>query len=413
MISYLEKYQQLPLEIRQKFSLPESVAAIKKLEDAYNVDLGVFVIKVLVDEIKLDQGAVWLSRNFKLEPNQANALMLELKSKVFAATPEIVRPTEAKSTLIETKPAEILDDLATDDIEVKMEKIVEQAKVNFASQELLNRFKKIILTHLKGIRDKINTKEALTKPVENGGLGFDVNSAENILRLAANQEIVGEIKNPNETKETARGEIVKTFARDVEYDLASAIKAKREAGTLKSIEQAPAEEKLLAPPTPMVEAQPQKIKQRVKLEPAFPASTPVSRAKNQVSNLRKTETGKVKMDDIIGSPRVFTPVDEIKYMTVKNFRNLDPDPNKAIEVIKKKIEALAAEDYSKKIAGIQGWKTSPVNRMYVEAYQDAINEGKEVVFILNKKIKNNPEFINEAEFEAILKLNQDLKAMIH
>ena len=396
MLEYLQKYNQLPAELKQRFSAPAVVAAIKELEASHNIKLGIFVIKILVGDIKMDQGASWLSANFKLAPAQANALMLELKTKVFApkAIPQPTPGWPVAETVAPLPPTE-----PTADLESRLEQVVKAVKVNFASQELHDRFRKIMLTHLKGIRDKISTKEALVKSVETGGLGFDLNSAENILRLVAEGEPRGEIKTPpGQMPETAR-----PVARDVEYDLASAIKARQAAQVVQ-----PVEEELLAPPTPMVESQPASNEPMpIKVAPVAPP------AKQAVENLRRTESGKIKMDDIHGSPRVFTPVDEIKYMTVKNFRNLSPDPLAAIEIIKKKIKALAQEDYTKKIAGIQGWKTSPVNRMYIEAYQDAINEGKSITVVLDKKLQNNPEFINEAEFEAILKLNQDLKGMVH
>jgi len=210
--------------------------------------------------------------------------------------------------------------------------------------------------------------------------------------------------------------------------LEASIEARRQASESKVETVEEKEEKLLAPLTPAItekvatakpitapipkitqakDVKDPKIVQTPKVESVPVVNRPV------VENLRRTESGKIKMEDVMGSPKVFTPVDELKYMTIRNFRNLGKEPERVIEMIKKKIEALANEDYSKKIAGIQGWKVSPVNRMYIETYQEAINQGKSISFVLDKKAKANSEFINEAEFEAILKFNQDLKAMMH
>ena len=399
MLSYLEKYNQLSPALRQKFSSPEIMAAIKNLEGAYGVKLGTFVIKILVGDIKPQQGAQALAADFNISHEQANALMLQLKNRIFADNAPVAapRPSEAPAMANEALPSA----LAVNELDAKLDKIMKSIKIEFASQELAERFKKIILTQLKGIRNRIATKEALVKAVASGGLGFDEASAENILRLLNDEAPSGEIKRPD----SASANKVQPIARDVEYDLAAAIKARQETAA-----EAPAEEELLPPPPPVIKPEPEARPASVQVVPPPPLPEPAEPVRE---NLRRTESGKIKMEDIMGSPRVFTPVDEIKFMTVKNFRNLNPDPMAAVAIIKQKIEALAREDYSKKIAGIQGWKVSPVNRMYVETYHDAINEGKSVGAILSKKKKLNPEFISEAEFEAILTLNQDLKAMLH
>jgi len=421
MLSYLQKYSRLSPSLRQRFSSPEIIASIKHLEAVYGVNLGPFIIKTLVGEISANQGVMVLVSDFKLANDKAEVLMSQLDSKIFSLLRVFENQNPVKLIVEKELPTPSTND---DNLDKRLADIIKETKIDFASQELAERFKKIMYTHLKGIRDKIKAKEALVKPVVSGGLGFDLNSAENILRLVAKQTPNAEIKKPTSWIQEATSPI----ARDAEYSLEASIEARRQASESKVETVEEKEEKLLAPLTPAItekvatakpitapipkitqakDVKDPKIVQTPKVESVPVVNRPV------VENLRRTESGKIKMEDVMGSPKVFTPVDELKYMTIRNFRNLGKEPERVIEMIKKKIEALANEDYSKKIAGIQGWKVSPVNRMYIETYQEAINQGKSISFVLDKKAKANSEFINEAEFEAILKFNQDLKAMMH
>ena len=410
MISYLDKYSQLPSATKQRFSSPIIVSAIKQLEKKYQVGLGSFVIRILVGEVSHYNLTEVISREFSLSSEVAQMLADDLKRQVFSIQPtEVIADYMSQETL-EKSANQLVD------VDKKIVEIIAKAKINFASSELEERFKKILTTYLRGIRDKINTKESLMKEVESGGLGFDINSASSILNLAKDEPMVAPIKQPNSW---GSAEATKPLiARDVEYDLAASIKARQ------------AQEKTIPPPVPTTQ-----IKELV-LEPPVPAvvEKPAAFAESSVEpktasaessvapkeepvvakdNRPRTESGKIKMEDIQISPKIYTPVDELKFMTVKNFRNLSHDPVRAMEVIKKKIEVLGQEDYGKKVEGVAGWKASPINRMYIEAYQEAITNGKSVENILAKKQKENPDYITSAEFEAILAFNQEINKLIH
>lgn len=406
MLSYLEKYSQLPLSIRQKFASPKVVNQLKALEGAYGVKLSAFIIKLLVEDIAVAEGAAVLVRDFNLSQKHADGLMAEIKNSIL-----VLR--DADNSVI----ASSIAPPPSNDLTKKIAEIMAQIKIDFASVVLAERFQKILLTYLKGIRSRLDTKETLSKAVEKGGLGFDVNSAEAILRLIKNEQATGPIKRPISWSAGLGNKM--PIARDIEYDLASALKNKTPDKTT---------EKLLAPPPPAVVTpqpdiiQPDKaikiesvrgvdqtvVAKMSESEPILPAAV----SQPPIDNWRRTEGGKIKMDDVLTPPRVFSPVDELKYMTVKNFRHLSADPRQATAVIRNKIEVLAKEDFSKKVAGIQGWKSSPVNRMYVEIYQEAINSGKGIAAVLNKNKKTNPEFLNADEFEAILEFNQSLKSLL-
>ncbi len=141
-----------------------------------------------------------------------------------------------------------------------------------------------------------------------------------------------------------------------------------------------------------------------------PTSTKLSTGVVKVAPERynKTESGEIKMDDVHFTPRVFTPIDELKYMTLKNFRNLNADPVAATEIVKHKLEALAKDDFSWRLEGISAWKQCPVNKMYVDIYHTAMSEGKQIGQVIEAKQKASPEALTSAEFEAIFSFNQEI-----
>ncbi|MEI6378500.1 MAG: hypothetical protein WCO55_02485 [Candidatus Falkowbacteria bacterium] len=134
----------------------------------------------------------------------------------------------------------------------------------------------------------------------------------------------------------------------------------------------------------------------------FMAGAPTS------ANLPKSDSGKVAMNDVKGRPRIFSPIDELSFMTIKNFRQLSKDPQVSIDLIMRKVQAIVQDDFQKKIEAINAWKQSPVNRMYVRVLKDALDSGSSAGKALVKFKKDDPDFLTDAEFEAIIKLNQEL-----
>jgi dsDNA-specific endonuclease/ATPase MutS2 len=114
------------------------------------------------------------------------------------------------------------------------------------------------------------------------------------------------------------------------------------------------------------------------------------------------------MEDVIFQPRIMGPIDELKYMSLINFRRLDKDPFKAAEKIKEKINLLE-EEYSKKVEGIKAWRSSPVNRLYLQMGEASISHKKPIDVIIEERRNEGKEYLNNKEFEAIINLNRELR----
>ncbi len=338
-------------------------------------------------------------------------------------------------------------DLSDAIIEEKLKEIIERTQINFGSADLVARFRQILKTYLRGIRNKLETKSALIKPFLKGGLSFDEDSAEKVMRLADQilNAQAGEIIKP-----LAKIKIPELAERDVPYDF-STFADQQKTSVPKAVSAVKPEIKLRPDPAPEpVRPKPArpilsekidhelapltpaavnygfqknlKSRPKEKISPVFPAAKikprapdnlqaanpmPIIRRRFEADNLNLSQ--KVKVEDVKYVPKVMSPLDELKYLDLVNFRRLDKEPTRAVEKIISKIDLLAEENYGKRLEGIRLWRSSPVNKLYLAIGQMSISENKPIdVIIEERKIKGG-DYLTAAEFEAIMDLNKSLR----
>jgi len=548
MLGYLKKFNSLSAELREKVSNPEAMATIENLERKYRLPLAALVMRVMVKEIALNDLVLFLRDN-NLTETEAGGLAGELKDKIFFSVKNYLSPAESGRSIVlaSPKPAaaaqtaaekrlsplkppvktaaapvsrpsgkgagfffspedekEIREltkkiglaektEISAEKIEAELEKIVNRAQINFGSANLADRFKEILRTYLRGIRNRLDTELTLTKSFTNGGLSFDKVSAQKVMALAGKvlnpevdlaDELAGlpapRLRQASEAikpvskiniPELGKGSFKKLGAsesgrektaigRDAPYDFSKLAKAVKTPAAVSSspsavvkpkpqfeeleLELAPLTPALLpaspayrtgrpdkqvvapAKPKPFVPA-PQENKPPVKkenkiIEPrpkadlpdhgaadevADAGQMPLIRRRFEAENLSRSQ--KVKVEDVKYIPRVMSPLDEIKYLDLVNFRRLDKDPSAAAEKIKAKISLLEEESYGKKLEAIKLWRVSPVNRLYLEIGRSSIGGNKPVDVIIEERKIAGRDYLTAAEFKAIMDLNKSLR----
>lgn len=495
--SYLTKYNQLPKELRDKINNPAVVSVMDKIERQYNVNLAAWVMKVMVKEVALDGlKQVFMEEN-NFPPEKAAALVGELEEKIFRPVADYLHPVKKespaethlvryedhlpsknidtpakniaemlKATEKPSEPEHVIEQAAkvrssnfffspedeeeirsltkkavstetpkenAPDIESTIDGIVSSAQINFGSEFLADRFKQILRTYVKGIRNAIDTKITFKKSFDSGGLSFDDESADKVIKIA-DSLMSGDVVIPEAPKKMALPEdalspnseakdsnLKNLGIRDVEYDfaaLAKAAKDKVEASKPKF--GAGAKRPPVIPQQEVVEEK-KKIesKPEPKNEPASEADIEVEREQALKISVRQPleASGKVKMEDIKHMPvpgrsenRVMTPIDELGSIDVTIFRRMGQhDPYRSVAKIKEKIALLEEEDYSKRVEGIKAWKSSPLNRLYLSIGERGIIENKPVDVIMAEMRTAGQESITAEEFETIMDLNRDLR----
>ena len=264
MLDFLQKFNDLPSDLRNVVSTPEVIAALGELEKKYRINLATVVMRVMIKDIRVVDLAKFLVFEFSLDARLAEDLVTELKQKIFFGVLEylgLVNESESAVSASVMPHAEnemLRDRLAVrssgfffspdDEKEVQeLAKKVESFKnqpsvvvreigplekmmleingylhINFSSDDLRVRFDHVITTYLKGIRNKIDAKQTLLKRVDHGGLGMEEVSVEKVMsvvdRVKAKYEepkmtLIPKMVIPSERLEKKKG-----IKRDVDYD---------------------------------------------------------------------------------------------------------------------------------------------------------------------------------------------------
>ncbi|MDP2629860.1 MAG: hypothetical protein Q8P56_00460 [Candidatus Uhrbacteria bacterium] len=184
-------------------------------------------------------------------------------------------------------------------------------------------------------------------------------------------------------------------------------------GSLPVVEMMPAvtiPDKSAAVPTPASPVPPA-IEQTPPQPPAPPNFPPhLADAKPIPVTVRATAavgTPKTKVADIKAPPRLVGVVDEIRALTIKDFRRLSQDPKEAAKRIAQKIQALEKESLTKKAEAIKAWKESDVYALYLEIGQ--INLGVDMNKLIEERKAAGKEYLTSEEFDALLDMNENLR----
>lgn len=434
MLEYLTKFKQLPPAIREAVSGEAAIKKINELEAKYGVSLADVVIRVMVRDLSLNSLPGFFVADLKMELGQAGALFEEIKSQIFASVNEyLLSGNQASQAVNQTVPsveniqaagsknsafffdiedeedvkkhaeASVAGPIAVD-YQAETAAIIKKLDLSFGSELLIDRLRGLMITYLKGIRNRIDVKLSFSKPIDQGGVSLDeatvdaiLNELESVkIRLGKKIEVINvdkaRIPVPEDAYKKGNLQSLKNLgARDIDYDFAAAVKKLEKPVEIKAAEE-----------LKEIEA-PKKLREQ-KIEPLVMAQTdPYAWGRP------KEVTGKVLMNDIKKeAPKVMGPIDELQYLDLVVFRRLATNPLEAINKIKEKIELLELESYGKRLDGIKAWRLSSVNKIYLKIGEEAMKTGRSVADVISA-LSNQSSCLSLVEFEAIMKLNRELR----
>ena len=112
--------------------------------------------------------------------------------------------------------------------------------------------------------------------------------------------------------------------------------------------------------------------------------------------------------DVRTTRRVMGPIDELKTMTIEDFRRLGNNvPMMAAKVVEK-IELLADESLLKRNEGLMAWKSSPLHQLYLVVGAESLEKSMDVAHVIEEHIKKNHQVFTKEEFDAIADINRKL-----
>jgi len=272
----------------------------------------------------------------------------------------------------------------------QVNQVFKRIGINFSSQFLLERFKKILKVNLSGIRDLDATLEILLKPFGQGGVGLEKEEANMVIDILRKAKLQTKEKLPKVVLDKPRPALSKAkpvkIARDIEYDLEKAILAKK-AESPKKIKQ------------PKLQIKSQGLKDG--------SLSPISKVKKITEDIHEVPKPQPVQEKNNKKPRTMGPIDELRYLNLVDFRRLHEEPAKAIIKVKEKISLLEKDKYEKKVEGLKAWRASPVNKMYLGIGQASIINHKSIQDVIHEL--GEKDSLSQEEFDAIGKLNYQLR----
>jgi hypothetical protein len=233
---------------------------------------------------------------------------------------------------------------------------------------------------LKGVRSQAQIREIFLDPLDGGGMGFDEKMADQVLAAIGQkvQHLDGKL----------RDEISSQPFSDLQTEAYKILESSQDESpeiTLPQTDFEPIKESL-----PPVEIKPES-------QPAI--------SRPMVSSV----AGRPKIEDVKFQPRLTGPIEEIRSMTLTDFRRLAPDPSQAIQKILEKIGLLEDESFVQKTQAIKAWKENEVYRLYLQLGDLSMEERKPISDIIKERQKSGQPTLTEEELEAVIELSQKLR----
>ena len=278
-------------------------------------------------------------------------------------------------------------------IEDEISAIINQAGINFSDPQAEKRFRNIITLRLREVRDQIQTRETLLSSPLIGGMGFAAETTDRILALI-NQEfekLDGKLRGATSQEEPFSD--LKAEAKEI---LAQPL-VEAPPLVFKSDQKSPPP--VVKPEIKPITQQPSAINQQTQIKPAVNIPRPII----------STDVAKPKIEDVKFKPRLISPIEEIRTMTLTDFRRLAPVPKEAAEKILEKINLLEEESFSKKTDAIKAWKENEIYRLYLRLGDQSMEERKSINEVIKEKQQANEPTLTEEELEVVFELNQKLR----
>ncbi len=175
MFDYLQKFNNLPSDLQAKVSSPAVMAIISDLERKYKVDLAMVIMKIMTKSLHFSDLAAYFVNEFSIDSLKAQQLVIELKEKIFMSVADYLG---------------LSAELKSSDLDKDFNSFIKGLGIVLPSSVLVKRFKNIIKIYLKGVRNKIDTRNTLAKNVKIGGLNLSEEEIGQILKACDDRKYI-------------------------------------------------------------------------------------------------------------------------------------------------------------------------------------------------------------------------------
>jgi hypothetical protein len=443
-----QQFLQLPRPVRNAASTPEAMQTIEKLEATYpGVDLAGFVMRVLVKDIPLDQLPSRLVLEAGVDTAQARSIMDELVNSVFASVqtylgpsmqsaPPLVEvetvaappiPIAPMSPIGERAPApavspeddqeiasltarlKTMSPTVVEGVEVSAQRVLDQHQLAFSEELMTKRALSILKARLKGIRDDTATVDMLTREQKIGGLGMDPDLAANVVQSLS--QVAAELKSRGMTEtvtpppppmpipmpkvETVRPAPKPPLTREWP-DGPPAVQPEAQPGPSTVVPPPlvrPADMPMPPPVTDIIKP----VEPPPDIAPPSSPMTPMRRTMERPS-----------VSDITKPTRAFGPGEEMKSLTLVEFRRLGTGATESTKKLLEKFQHLKGESFKLWSDAVTGWRQSEVYLLYLDMGRQSLEQNSTVKDVIQQRARQNQSYLSEHEFMMVADFNHQL-----
>jgi hypothetical protein len=116
-----------------------------------------------------------------------------------------------------------------------------------------------------------------------------------------------------------------------------------------------------------------------------------------------------QLSDVKAPPRTLGPLEELKTLTLVDFRRLDSSPVGALAHLRAKIDLIGEASVSRHLEAVRAWQASPLYQLYLTMGRECIEQGRVVAQVATDRQGRGEPTLSEAEFDAIVDFNTKLR----
>lgn len=257
--------------------------------------------------------------------------------------------------------------------EVALE-IIRQGKVHLGD-DIQGRLQRVIASRLRSIRDLVETRTVLSRPVPDGGIGLDESQVNAIIELTENYR-----------KRIEDGSLKK--------EIEAAQRKKQQEEQQQADAQKKIQEKFAQKEAVLAERSKQQTTS------AETQTTPT------ISRPVRKQGG---LSDVQAPSQLVGPMEELGEMSLEEWRNFGPDMNIRVQKIREKIDLVAEDSYEDRAKAIDAWKASPLYKLYVEIGHKSMEEEGGVEKVIAQHEGGSDKTLTVEEFDAIVDFNRSIQ----
>lgn len=296
------------------------------------------------------------------------------------------------------KPHEFAGKRREEIFAVLAKEIADEVKPQLADAALRPRLEAIIVTRFRGVRDANEIRAHMKRDAAQGGLGLPQEEIERVMAVVEDRFA----KISKELLSQEKGRVLEGIKQE------SAAGRSQKQGTSNDIKEYEVnqwyEKRFEKAPPAAPPPAPKAVPAPPPPAPAPARSAPLPPAEVAVAAPAPRPT----MQDAEYRPRLMGPIEELRSMTLDDFRRMARDPKEAARRVQDKIRLLEEEDYTQRAAAISAWRGSVPVKTYLSITRTMFDQGIGPEQAVAAQGKGSDALTLE-EYNAIMELQNSLR----